>query len=101
MHGSGRLPPNQHYVEITVPRGLSYEVLSSAKLSGWDALPATVSRRFGESWCLEKRSAIMLVPSVVARPDRNVLINPAHPEFAQIEASLHEPVYWDSRLFGV
>ncbi|MBX4893189.1 hypothetical protein HJA79_26840 [Rhizobium bangladeshense] len=51
--------------------------------------------------CQEKRSAILLVPSVVARVDRNVLINPAHPEFASITASLHEPVFWDRRLFGI
>jgi RES domain-containing protein len=101
VHGSDRLPPNQHFVRITVPRGLSYEVLSPAKLLGWDSMPATVSKSCGESWCLSRRSAILLVPSVVARPDRNVLINPAHPEFAHIETDLHEPVYWGRRLFGV
>lgn len=101
VHGSGRLPPNQHYIKITVPRGLSYEVLSPAKLPGWDLTPATVSKSFGENWCLGRRSAVLLVPSVVARPDRNVLINPAHPEFVDIETDLHEPVYWDRRLFGV
>jgi RES domain-containing protein len=100
VHGSGRLPPNQHYIQITVPRGLSYEVLSPPTLPGWDRMPATVSKDFGERWCLEKRSAVLIVPSVVARPDRNILINPAHPQFAGIEAGLHEPVYWDRRLFG-
>jgi hypothetical protein len=63
-------------------------------------VPATVSETFGEHWCRQQRSAILLVPSVVARLDRNVLINPAHREFATIHASLHEPVYWDRRLFG-
>jgi RES domain-containing protein len=100
VHGSGRLPPNQHFVRITLPKGLSYEVFSPPSLSGWDSMPATVSRDFGERWCAERRSAILLVPSVVARLDRNVLINPVHPEFGMIEASLHEPVYWDRRLFG-
>lgn len=100
VHGSGRLPPNQHYVRITAPRGLSYEVLSPAALPGWDSSPAVVSKSYGESWCLGRRSAILFVPSVVARPDRNVLINPAHPDFGQIETDLHEPVYWDRRLFG-
>jgi RES domain-containing protein len=99
-HGSGRLPPNQHYVQITLPKGLSYEVFSPLALPGWDSMPATVSKAFGERWCAERRSAILLVPSVVARLDRNVLINPAHPEFGMIQASLHEPVYWDRRLFG-
>ncbi|RUW19106.1 RES family NAD+ phosphorylase, partial [Mesorhizobium sp. M4B.F.Ca.ET.013.02.1.1] len=53
VHGSGRLPPNQHYIEITIPRGLSYEVFSQPSLPGWDTMPATVSKGFGETWCLE------------------------------------------------
>jgi len=100
VHGSGRLPPNQHYVEITIPRGLSYETFSPPALPGWDTMPATVSKKFGEAWCIERRSVILIVPSVVARLDSNVLINPAHPEFGGITASLHRPVYWDRRLFG-
>lgn len=100
VHGAGRLPPNQHYIKITIPRGLSYEMFSPAALPGWDLMPATVSKTFGERWNLEKRSTILLVPSVVARLDRNVLINPAHPDFKAVEASLHEPVFWDRRLFG-
>jgi len=99
-HGGGALPPNQHYVAITLPRGLSYEVLNEAALPGWDAMPASVSKAFGERWALEKRSAILLAPSVIARLDRNVMINPAHPEFRLIEAGLHHPVFWDRRLFG-
>jgi len=100
VHGSGRLPPNQHYIEITFPKGLSYEVFSPAALPGWDAMPAVASKTYGERWFQQKRSAILIVPSVVARVDRNVLINPTHPEFRLVEASLHEPVYWDRRLFG-
>ena len=100
VHGSGRLPPNQHFVEITMPRGTSYEVFSPPALAGWNSMPAAVSKAFGEAWCLERRSAILLVPSVVARLDNNILINPAHPEFSGIAQSLHQPVFWDRRLFG-
>jgi RES domain-containing protein len=100
VHGSGVLPPNQHYVEITIPRGSSYEVFSPPALPGWDMMPATVSAAFGEAWCAEKRSLILIVPSVVARIERNIVINPAHPDFRLVRASLHEPVFWDRRLFG-
>lgn len=100
VRGSGRLPPNQHYVAITIPRGVTYEVLSPLALPGWDSIPPTVSMAFGETWCAERRSLILLVPSVVARLDNNVVINPAHAEFTVITASLHQPVYWDRRLFG-
>ena len=81
-HGSGALPPNQHFITITVPRGLTYEVFSQASTPGWDSVPATVSKAFGEAWCLERRSLVLVVPSVVARVERNVLINPGHPHFA-------------------
>ena len=100
VHGSGRLPPNQHYVEVTIPRGLSYEMFSAANLADWDHMPATTSKIFGERWCLDRRSLILIVPSVVARPERNVLINPAHPDFRHVTFSLHQPVFWDRRLFG-
>jgi RES domain-containing protein len=36
----GRLPPNQHYVRITIPRGLFYEVFSPPSLAA-----ATACRR--------------------------------------------------------
>lgn len=100
VHGAGWLPPNQHYVRITIPRGLTYEVFSPPSLPGWDSMPASASNDFGEKWCLEKRSLVLIVPSVVARLDSNILINPGHPEFGSIEASRHEPVFWDRRLFG-
>ncbi len=100
VHGSGRLPPNQHYVHITIPRGLTYEVVSTAALPGWDTMPAVASKRFGEEWHLQRRSVFLIVPSIVARLDNNILINPAHPEFPSIAVSLHQPVYWDKRLYG-
>jgi RES domain-containing protein len=100
VRGSGRLPPNQHYVQITIPRDLSYEVFSPPTLPGWDSMPPAVSRTFGEQWFIQKRSLILIAPSVVARLDNNVMINPAHSEFGLVEASLHQPVFWDRRLFG-
>lgn len=96
----GRMPTNQHRVVVTIPRSATYEVLSEPAVPGWDATKIGRSRAFGAAWARERRSLVLLVPSVIARPDRNVLVNPAHPEFVTIEAGLHEPVHWDRRLFG-
>jgi len=101
VRGNGRLPPNQHYIEITISRGLSYEVFSPPSLPRWDSLPPSASRAFGEKWVVEKRSLILIAPSIVARLDNNVMINPSHPEFRFVEASLHQQVFWDRRLFGL
>ena len=95
----GEFPSNQHFITITVPRGTSYEVVTKDHLRGWDALHPIVSREIGARWVREGRSAILLVPSYVARIERNVVINPAHPDAAGIETSLPEPVWWDDRLF--
>ncbi len=100
VHGSGRIPPNQHYIEITIPDGVTYEALDVAALPDWHLEAAAASKRFGDAWQQSKRSLILIVPSVVARIENNVLINPEHPEFPRITTGLHRPVWWDKRLFA-
>ncbi len=101
VHGGGGIPPNQHFVEITIDAGASYETFSTAAHPGWDAPIPTLSQAYGADWIIKQRSLLLLAPSVVARMERNVMINPAHPEFAhKVRSSLHEPVYWDGRLFS-
>lgn len=100
VHGSGVLPPNQHFIEITIPSGISYEVLNAPALPGWDEARGIESKRFGEQWQQSGRSAILIVPSVVARLDNNILINVDHAEAPEIRHGLHYPVWWDARLYG-
>jgi RES domain-containing protein len=99
-NGAGRIPDNQHFIQITIPSGVSYELVNPAHLPGWDTNRGNVSQLYGEAWHASRRSLILLVPSVVARIDLNLLINPEHPEFPRISHSLHQPVWWDRRLFG-
>jgi RES domain-containing protein len=100
VRGSGGLPPNQHYIEITIPNGITYEQLNEAQLPNWADAAASASKLFGEKWQQERRSLLLIVPSVVARVDNNFLINPDHSDFARLTHSLHKPVWWDARLFG-
>ena len=100
VRSSGELPPNQHFIEITIPNGVTYEMLNPAHLPGWDDISREASRAYGDAWQTSRRSLLLLVPSVVARMELNVLINPEHAEFPRITHSLHQPVWWDRRLFG-
>ena len=93
-------PPNQHYIEITIPAGVSYEVASTDHLRGWYRSAATSSKVFGHRWYAERRSAVLFVPSVVARVERNIVINATHDDFPRIKPGLETPVWWDERLFG-
>lgn len=97
---TGELPPNQHFIEIDIPAGVSYEVVTKDSLKGWSEHNGAASKAFGGRWLAEARTAILIVPSVVARMERNILINPQHPEAMRIRPGLEQPVWWDKRLFG-
>ena len=99
VHGSGRLPPNQHFIEIMIPNGVSYEMLEPSHLPGWDFPESDAAQTHGAAWHKERRSLLLIVPSIVARMERNMLINPEHGEFSRITWGLHRPVWWDRRLF--
>ena len=96
---TGEMPRNQHYVEIDIPAGVTYEVVTKDSLPGWCDVDGAVARSFGSRWYTERRSAILIVPSVVARMEHNVLIHSSHDEASSIGVGLETPVCWDLRLF--
>ena len=98
-HWNGTPPPNQHFIEITIPKGTSYEVVTTDIVPDWFHPGAEAARRFGRAWYGENRSTILIVPSVVARMERNIIINCRHPDFEGLTIGLETPVWWDQRLF--
>ena len=99
VHTSGSVPRSQGYVEIAIPSGLSIEEITPDDLPRWDAPSFEATQAFGDQWYDERRTPVLIVPSVVTRVERNVLINQEHPEFSLIRASQAVPVRWDSRLW--
>ena len=99
VHWNGALPPNQHFIEVTIPKGTSYEVVTADTVPGWFKPSGEAARRFGRQWYVENRSAILIVPSVVARMERNIVINCRHSNFEGLAVGLETPVWWDQRLF--
>jgi RES domain-containing protein len=99
VHWNGTLPPNQHFITVTVPKGTSYEVVTPDILPNWHRPDGEDARRFGRTWYREMRSALLIVPSVVARMENNLLLNALHPDFANLTVGLETPVWWDRRLF--
>lgn len=99
-HYNGILPPNQHFIEIEIPSGVSYEVVTKDSIDGWYRPDGKESREFGQKWIEENRSAILYVPSVISREENNVLINPHHPDSSRINVGKEKPVRWDTRLFS-
>jgi RES domain-containing protein len=100
VHYAGEMPPNQHFLTVTLPLGISYEVANPDALEGWARADCSVARAFGRRWYGDGRSAVLIVPSVAARMERNLVINALHPDFGRIRPGLEMPVWWDARLFG-
>ena len=99
--GIGRVPRTHVAVEIAIAQTLTVERHDESSLpAGWDHADLRVARAFGDTWIRELRTAVLVVPSVVARREGNVLINPRHPDFSGIVAGTPEAVVWDARLFG-
>jgi len=100
VHSNLEMPADQHFVAITIPNGISYEVFQPAAHPGWDFRNEDICKAFGQTWYDEARSALLIVPSIPARLERNILINPAHGDAKGITHTLPEPVWWDHRLYG-
>lgn len=99
VHASGRIPQSQGYIEIEIPADLSIEEIKPDDVPHWDSRSFGTARAFGDRWYDERRTAVLLAPSVVTLVERNVLINQEHPDFAHIQASQALPVRWDARLW--
>jgi RES domain-containing protein len=99
VHASGSVPRSQGYVEIDIPAGVSIEVIPAQDVPGWDTPSFEEARELGDRWYDERRTPVLIVPSVVTRVEGNVLINQEHPDFALIQASPPMAVRWDERLW--
>ncbi len=97
---TGRPPPRSRYVVAEIPRDVAVETLDVAGLPGWDGADIAAAQAFGRAWREARRSAVLLVPSVVTKLDLNAVVNPEHPDAARIAVSEERPVAWDARLFA-
>ena len=95
----GELPPKLEMIQISIPAGVSREVLEPDALPGWDAAqPNPVSQDFGDRWYDERRSCVLLVPSRLSPFERNVLIHAQHEDLRAIVVGAPHAVRLDERL---
>ncbi len=95
----GRLPKTQAWIEILIGKSIRIEEVVAADVPGWQASNQRVSRAYGDRWYDEGRTAVLVVPSIVVRLERNIAINQEHPDFVKIRATAPKRVIWDRRLF--
>src|SRR3954453_5075926 len=90
-------PPSLVAVAADLPAGLDVETLEVEALpANWRPYPAPEKLRdLGSGWVRSARTAVLLVPSSVIPHEMNVLLNPAHPDFAKIHVRAAEPFSFD------
>ncbi|MEI8389714.1 MAG: RES domain-containing protein [bacterium] len=94
VHLDYDLIPNDYcLLTIDIPDNCTVEQYSKTTLSRNETI------RFGDEWLTSKRSLILATPSYIINKEKNILINPNHPEFTNIKVINKEPFNFDSRLF--
>jgi RES domain-containing protein len=99
VHLNGmKFPRSLRYVKIEIPDVVSREDVDPVVIHGWDAQDMSAARLVGDQWIASVKSAVLIVPSVPAPLDRNIVINTKHPDFANIVCGPELPVVTDPRL---
>lgn len=96
------LPLNKFLVRISVPKKVwqRRQALDVSKLGpAWNAIPSgLISEAAGAEWLESGRSALLLVPSVIAPEEWCVLVNPGHLDARLLRAKVVRPLHYE-RLF--
>ncbi len=93
------LPDTHKYIEIISHKEVSVEEVNVKDLKIWDVSEDSESKELGNKWLEEKRSLILIVPSIIIPQEKNLIINPNHPEYKKLKVSEPRSLRWDERLF--
>jgi len=100
---AGGLPLNRYLVRIDIPDAAwraAQSITADTAPVGWDAVPSgKVSLDYGDAWLASNVSALLFVPSVIIEEERNILINPLHPDAKGLTATKVRKWLYDPRLF--
>jgi len=95
-------PKDLVIVAADIPEDVSRVVLTPRKLPpNWRRAPAPPGLAvIGDAFAVERKSAVLVIPSALVPSESNWLINPLHPEFPRIRVHPAEPFDYDARFFA-
>lgn len=91
---------NHVIITADIPNELPMDEISADSLpENWQTLYEDEElQQAGKDWLDSGESAFLVVPSAVVPQERNVIINPQHPDFAYVTIGKPEPFTFDGRL---
>ena len=85
--------------KLHIPEHLTLELRGENLPEDWRARPSSEgARRTGDAWLTAQASVALSVPSVIVPAERNLLLNPTHPQFAELTFEDARPFRFDVRL---
>lgn len=100
VHVTWDQAPAFKLVAIDTPDDVVVSVIELEHLpSGWDQIPAPeFLAEMGDEWVASADSLLLEVPSVASPYERNLILNPAHPDAARCKVSVIGDYIFDPRL---
>jgi RES domain-containing protein len=97
---SANLPLRRFVIQVTIPDDMwaGRELLLQPPDDWTIASFSTECRGIGDTWVKMQRSALLEVPSVTVPEEKNVLLNPRHPDAAKIRGIVVREWLFDVRL---
>lgn len=86
----------------TLPDWVSATKIVEADLPpNWREYPAPAPlQELGTDWIRSQSSLVIIVPSAINARENNLLLNPVHPEMAELTIGDDRPFLFDPRMFG-
>jgi RES domain-containing protein len=86
--------------EVSISSGQILKVAPADLPANWQENPApSETAEFGDDWLRSGDSVALWVPSTIITRERNILLNPRHPEYdGLVEAAQELPFQFDPRL---
>lgn len=91
-------PDYYDLMQVAAPDGIQVETIKVPAEKRWKESPL-ITRKAGDEWLRSRRTALARVPSAILPNTWNILLNPEHPDSAQIKVVRITRAEFDPRLF--
>lgn len=94
-----RAPPDLVALTIEIPDRPISTLRAEGLPPGWNRIADHPwCAAYGDAWIAERRSVSLRVPSAIIPEEQNLILNPAHPDFAQVTIVAERRFQFDPRL---
>ncbi len=101
VHSPHPYPRTRWKFTLEVPDDALTSIEMEQLPRGWNSLPpGPASKRIGDAWVASNSTLGLLVPSVVASDEKNLVLNPTHPRFREVRILTKRRIVLDKRLYS-